>query len=365
MAQLRRRWPRRPRGGGAPGAQAAAVRAGRRRRLPAGVPWAGARGRQPGVCRRLDQRHRPARLLPRQLAGGGRHGAPAGACRRTQRTRAHPSGALRRVMGPLLGSRGQQAMCPLLGVCRRSCAAAAAPLPPPQFQWSCLPGELVTGLHVSWETSPLAPATDLATGVRVYCENPNTCGGGPVPTPAGSPPPPPRPPPLSPPPSLKPPPSLNPPPPRPPPSSPPPTPKPPPPPPPRPPPLSPPPSLKPPPPASLSPPLARFAPPYAPRTGWSDWLGTETPQSTIGICPCGSHINVSASLRQAAAQLGGSRSCLLSPQPCQPCQHCVLPKPPSGLTPSAPPAVLRCSCGMCGLRRGCSPLPRTAGPSAA
>jgi hypothetical protein len=113
--------------------------------------------------------------------------------------------------------------------------------PHPQFQWFCPPGELVTGLHAAWEPSPSPPNTNLATGVRVYCENPNTCGGGPVPTPVPAPLPPAA--------------------------------------------QSPPPAAPPPPP--------RLAPPYAPRPGWSDWLGRETPQSTMGICPCSSRINVS------------------------------------------------------------------------
>jgi hypothetical protein len=52
--------------------------------------------------------------------------------------------------------------------------------------------------------------------------------------------------------------------------------------------------LRPPPTAVLRPP-APLPPPTPfppPRTGWSDWLGRETQQSTIGICPCSAHINV-------------------------------------------------------------------------
>lgn len=30
--------------------------------------------------------------------------------------------------------------------------------------YSCLPGQVVTGLHVAWEPSPVAPFTNLATG---------------------------------------------------------------------------------------------------------------------------------------------------------------------------------------------------------
>ena len=47
--------------------------------------------------------------------------------------------------------------------------------------WACLPGEVMTGLQVAWEPSPSGPSTNLATGLRMYCENPSTCAGGPVP----------------------------------------------------------------------------------------------------------------------------------------------------------------------------------------
>jgi hypothetical protein len=153
-----------------------------------------------------------------------------------------------------------------------------------QFAWSCLPGELVTGLHVAWEASAVA-GTNIATGLRVYCENPNTCGGGTVPVPAqgGVPPPaaeqqpPPaaqqRPPPAAqqqPPPAAQqfPPPAAQ---------------------------QPPPPAAQQPPPTAVLRPPAPLPPPTPfppPRTGWSDWLGRETQQSTIGICPCSAHINV-------------------------------------------------------------------------
>lgn len=41
--------------------------------------------------------------------------------------------------------------------------------------YSCRPGEVVTGLQVAWEAGPVAPFTNLATGVRVYCADPTTC----------------------------------------------------------------------------------------------------------------------------------------------------------------------------------------------
>ncbi|KAI3438438.1 hypothetical protein D9Q98_000869 [Chlorella vulgaris] len=154
---------------------------------------------------------------------------------------------------------------------------------PTPFAWSCLPGELVTGLHVAWEASAAA-GTNIATGLRVYCENPNTCGGGTVPVPAQGGVPPPaaeqQPPPAA---QQQPPPAAQ----------------------QQPPPAAqqfpPPAAQQPPPPAAQQPPPTAVLRPPAPlppptpfpppRTGWSDWLGRETPQSTIGICPCSAHIN--------------------------------------------------------------------------
>ena len=45
--------------------------------------------------------------------------------------------------------------------------------------WACLPGEVMTGLQVAWEPSPSGPSTNLATGLRMYCENTSTCAEGP------------------------------------------------------------------------------------------------------------------------------------------------------------------------------------------
>ncbi|PSC76263.1 dynamin-related 4C-like [Micractinium conductrix] len=47
---------------------------------------------------------------------------------------------------------------------------------PTIVSWKCKPGQLVAGFNIAWEPSPKAPFTNLATGVRIYCENPNTCG---------------------------------------------------------------------------------------------------------------------------------------------------------------------------------------------
>lgn len=59
---------------------------------------------------------------------------------------------------------------------------AASPLPhlcpcsvTLQANFSCDPGEVVTGVHVAWEPSPVPPYTNVATGVRIYCADPNTC----------------------------------------------------------------------------------------------------------------------------------------------------------------------------------------------
>jgi hypothetical protein len=95
-----------------------------------------------------------------------------------------------------------------------------------QVNWLCRPGELVTGMNVAWEADPNDASKNLATGIRVYCENPLTaCGPLPSPTP------PPAPPPVSPPPPVR-------------------------------------------------------------RNGWSDWFGRQTNQNSVGICPCGTWINV-------------------------------------------------------------------------
>ena len=99
-----------------------------------------------------------------------------------------------------------------------------------QANWKCQPGELVAGLHVAWEPAPVPPYTNIATGIRIYCENPNACG----PPVASTPPPPPRP-------------------------------------------------------VPPSPPVAD--------PGWSTWIGRPTPQSTIGVCPCGGYIQVRACRR--------------------------------------------------------------------
>jgi hypothetical protein len=119
-----------------------------------------------------------------------------------------------------------------------------------QFAWSCLPGELVTGLHVAWEASAVA-GTNIATGLRVYCENPNTCGGGTVPVPAqGGVPPPAA--------EQQPPPAAQ--------------------------------QRQPPPAAAVVRP-----PPPAPvdASNWSPWLGAGTgPGDYAGLCPCGTYVQV-------------------------------------------------------------------------
>ncbi|KAI7843246.1 hypothetical protein COHA_003080 [Chlorella ohadii] len=63
-----------------------------------------------------------------------------------------------------------------------------------QGEASCWPGHVITGIHVAWEPAPVAPFSNLATGVMVHCSDPNTCPGSsadaPAPTyPASSPPP--------------------------------------------------------------------------------------------------------------------------------------------------------------------------------
>ena len=77
------------------------------------------------------------------------------------------------------------------------CLRASAPsLPLPlllQGSWKCLEGEKVAGFNIAYEPSPTPPFTNISTGVRIYCENPVTCGGGtpgpsPSPAPAPSPP---------------------------------------------------------------------------------------------------------------------------------------------------------------------------------
>lgn len=127
----------------------------------------------------------------------------------------------------------------------------------PQGEASCRPGHVITGIHVAWEPAPVAPFSNLATGVMVHCSDPNTCPGSsadaPAPTyPASSPPP------------------------------------------------GPPKHDIPSGTWSDGSPAPPTSPPAAPVDGnssvgvrdWSPWLGRSTPQSTIGICPCPGFIQV-------------------------------------------------------------------------
>lgn len=102
----------------------------------------------------------------------------------------------------------------------------------------------MTGVQVAWEAAPVAPFTNIATGVRLYCTDIATCpiADGPGTTaPVASPSPTPQPPP---------------------------------------------------------PPAAAAAPPPAPELSvgtWLDWVGKPGPTDTFlnaGICPCGSAISV-------------------------------------------------------------------------
>ncbi|KAL4444915.1 hypothetical protein ABPG77_003965 [Micractinium sp. CCAP 211/92] len=171
--------------------------------------------------------------------------------------------------------------------------------------WKCAAGQLMLGIEVAWEkaAAPL-PAINLITGVRVLCQDPNTCfvwqpPAGPAQPAAPPPPPVPLPPPplQSPPPPWPspPPPVLSPPPPLPvllPPPPPAPSPPPPPVPSPPPPPV---PSPPPPPVPSLPPPLPVASPPPArePIGTWSEWFGAKKgPALYGGICPCGTFVKL-------------------------------------------------------------------------
>ena len=171
----------------------------------------------------------------------------------------------------------------IVPVVRRPRHRRQPPAPfPLQAKWSCLPGELVTGLHVSWNASTAAPATDLATGLRIYCENPNTCGGGPVPSPSPTPSPTPVPSPV----------------------------------------------------ASQPPPAAAPSPPNATQAGWSPWVGAgKGPGSYGGVCPCGTFIEVWARTWQHACC-----SCLKLQHP--PHRAVCFTASPAPLLPACPPAVL-------------------------
>ncbi|KAL4448063.1 hypothetical protein ABPG75_005282 [Micractinium tetrahymenae] len=165
--------------------------------------------------------------------------------------------------------------------------------------WRCAAGQLLLGFEVAWEKAlaPL-PAINLATGVRVLCQDPNTCQAWQPPAgpalPASPPPPPvlsPPPPVLSPPPpSPSPPPPVL--------SPPPPSPSPPPPVlfPPPPTPSPPPPVLSPPPPLpSPPPPVVVASPPPSrePIGTWSEWFGVKKGPALYGnICPCGTYVKL-------------------------------------------------------------------------
>ena len=108
-----------------------------------------------------------------------------------------------------------------------------------QVSVSCTNGEVVVGLEVSWAASPVAPYTNLATAIRVYCMVPSCDIITPSPPALLSPPPPPPLPLLSPPPPI---------------------------------------------PASPKPP---------PSGRWSMWFGSLLgPLSASGACPCGTYIRV-------------------------------------------------------------------------
>lgn len=53
-----------------------------------------------------------------------------------------------------------------------------------QTNYACGEGEVITGLDVAWEPAPVAPFTNIATGMRIYCASPDVCAAAASPAPA-------------------------------------------------------------------------------------------------------------------------------------------------------------------------------------
>lgn len=137
---------------------------------------------------------------------------------------------------------------------------ARAPTRPPQANWTCPPDEVVTGVHVAWRAGPAGGAAQLATGLRVYCDQPTSCQGQGT---AGAP-------------SAAAPPAAL-------------------------------PTPSPPqaPPLAGSPPAGLVGAGFAPNVTESEWFGpVQGPSTAGGICPCGSSLDQYAVWRAGGAADG-------------------------------------------------------------